>query len=143
MDKFVKRLIRKHRTNCPFTIAENLKITVLHLDLGKITKGFFHRRLRRNYIVLHQELTDMQQRFTCAHELGHFFFDRGTSYFMLEQNTLQLPGKYERRANQFAVELLMPDELIRQSGGDTMTVHEAAAEYGVPPELAFLKRKGS
>lgn len=120
MDELVNKLVRKHKTNCPFQLASNLNIKVLYADLGKCTKGFFHRRLRRNYIVIHQDLDYMQQRYTCSHELGHFFFDRGTSYFMFEQNTLQLPDKYERRANRFAVKLLcagshiLPGETIKE-----------------------------
>lgn len=119
MDKFIQRIVRKHQTNCPFSLAARLNITIMYEDLGQITKGFFHHRLRRNYIVLHYDAPYQQQRFTCAHEIGHFFFDKGTSYFMLEQNTLQLPAKFEHRANRFAVHLLSFGNQIEP--GETIT----------------------
>lgn len=131
MDKLIQKLVKKHQTNCPFRLASYLNISVIYEDLGKITRGFFHRRLRRNYIVLHEDLLYDQQRFTCAHELGHYFYDRGTSYFMIEQNTLLLPGKFERRANQFAVRLLCAGSEI--SPGESIS--DFCFKNGIPEEM--------
>ncbi|MBP1990306.1 ImmA/IrrE family metallo-endopeptidase [Paenibacillus eucommiae] len=131
MDELILNSVKKHKTNCPFKLASRLNITIMYEDLGKITKGFFHRRLRRNYIVLHYDQSYQQQRFAVGHELGHFFYDRGTSYFRIEQNSLLLPAKYERRANIFAVKLLCI--------GSEMNFGETIQSYflrnGIPEEM--------
>ncbi|MEK3669280.1 MULTISPECIES: ImmA/IrrE family metallo-endopeptidase [unclassified Paenibacillus] len=46
----------------------------------------------------------------------------------------------EREANQFTVELLMPDELLYESIHKDYTVQEAAAIYGVPSGFEHLKK---
>lgn len=131
MDKLIQRIVRKHNTNCPFTIAQQIGITVMFEDLGKNTNGFFHRRLRRNYIVLHYDLSYQQQRATCAHELGHYFYDRGASYFLMERNTLFLPDKFERRANQFSAKLLCAKSEIEPGE----TISEFCYRNGLPEYL--------
>ncbi|MDO7787902.1 ImmA/IrrE family metallo-endopeptidase [Desulforamulus aquiferis] len=131
MDILIKKLVKKYKTNCPFELAEHLNIIVKFEDLGKITKGFFHRRLRRNYIVLHCDETYLRQRFTCAHELGHYIFDRGTSYFMIQRNTLSLPGKLERRADHFAIKLLTFQKYTRSGE----SVEEFFRRLGIPTDM--------
>lgn len=131
MNRFIRRIYKKHKTNCPFTLAELLRITIWFRDLGNETRGFFQRRLRRNYIVIHQELSYEEARYTVAHELGHYFFDRGTSYFRLERNTLQVPQKYEVRANRFAVSLLTHTETIEH--GEPLCWF--LSRCGVPQEM--------
>ena len=46
--------------------------------------------------------------------------------------------KFERQANTFAVELLLPDELLREYEG--YSIYHIAASYGVPEEFVELKR---
>lgn len=106
IEKFVQKLVKTHHTSCPFELAKALNIEIWYVTLPNSTYGFIHRVLRRKYIALNSEHSEEIQRFTCAHELGHYFFDKGTGYYFIEQHTLFHPGKYERRANRFAVTLL-------------------------------------
>ncbi|MEV2909755.1 ImmA/IrrE family metallo-endopeptidase [Paenibacillus larvae] len=131
MDDIIREIISKYKTNCPFEIAEAENITIIHKDLGKNTNGFFYKVLGYYYIVLHEGLSYMFQRFTIAHELGHYFYDQGSSYFMIEQNSLQITGKYERRANVFAIKLLCSNNAILP--GETIT--EFFCRNGIPEEM--------
>lgn len=75
------------------------------------------------------------QRFVCAHELGHAVLHPGLNTPFMKANTLLSTDRIEREANTFAVELLMPDELIQEY----QTIYEAAVACGVPAEIASLK----
>ncbi|NHN33502.1 ImmA/IrrE family metallo-endopeptidase [Paenibacillus agricola] len=131
----VKNIYAKHRTNCPFRLAKLLKVSIVYLDLPEQVKGYCMRVLRRKYIILNSNLTEDEQRFICAHELGHLLLHKGFSHYFITRKTQFVLGKYELQANQFAVELLIPDEFI-QSG---VTIYEAANTCGVPQEVAHLK----
>lgn len=75
-----------------------------------------------------------RQRFTVAHELGHFVLGHGTS-------PRDYPTSFgagtsdwrEREANQFAAEILMPAETVRNvvMRGYASTVNELASMFGV------------
>lgn len=80
-----------------------------------------------------------RKRFTVAHELGHYCIDHhnGTSYqcFGRDIGAISSSARQdEREANEFAVELLMPDELfkedIRQRDIGLETVNSLATKYG-------------
>ncbi|HLD98851.1 MAG TPA: ImmA/IrrE family metallo-endopeptidase [Bdellovibrionota bacterium] len=57
-----------------------------------------------------------RRAFTCAHELGHYYFDldEGESSFTCSENDVIYPSQDPRelRANEFAAELLMPTALV-------------------------------
>lgn len=84
-----------------------------------------------------------RQRFTIAHELGHYFLHRHYGTFT-DQYLYRDDGKDEREldANRFASDLLMPADrfaqLYEQNGYDLRSVAEAfgvseeAAEYRLP-----------
>ena len=54
-----------------------------------------------------------KQRFSIAHELGHWQFDRGTT-FICTQNDMDFNNSdfSEKQANQFAADLLLPNYLF-------------------------------
>jgi Zn-dependent peptidase ImmA (M78 family) len=118
INRRVKNLIRKHKSNCPFKLADYLNIDVWFVDLGDSCRGYYLRTLRRRYIAINSSLSDEWQRFVCAHELGHDRLHSGMmGYYFIEQHTLFNPGKYERQANTFAVRLLLGmDEPFEDEG---------------------------
>ncbi|MDO7788815.1 ImmA/IrrE family metallo-endopeptidase [Desulforamulus aquiferis] len=118
MDQVINKLIRKFKTNDPFTIASGLNIEVWFEDLGVGTRGLYYKKLRRRYIVIHRDLSEDWQRFICAHELAHDRLHPGFSRFWLDQHSLFNPGKYERQANMFAVRLLLSKTKIHP--GETL-----------------------
>ncbi|HHY68203.1 MAG TPA: ImmA/IrrE family metallo-endopeptidase [Alicyclobacillus sp.] len=128
----VKRLVRRYKTNCPFTLAKSLNIELRREYLGKATRGIYYRKLRHRYIVVHEDLPDEASRLVVAHELGHDRLHKGVGYYFVEQNTLFNPGRFERQANRFAVLLLTYGDEI----GPGETAELVCVRNGVPAEMA-------
>lgn len=91
-------------------------------------------------IHINNAASQQDQRFTCAHELGHVILYPNVNTPFLRRHTLYSVDRIEREANQFAVELLMPDEFLYEFKHKDYTVQEAAALYGVPSGLEHLKK---
>lgn len=132
----VSSVCRKYNTTDPFQIAVSSGIKILYLDLGK-TYGFFHVYHRMPMIVLNQNLPEQLMRFVCSHELGHSFLHRGVNTPYLKAHTLFSIDKIEREANTFAVELLLPDDILRDNEG--INFYTLAQCAGIPEGLESLK----
>jgi Zn-dependent peptidase ImmA (M78 family) len=133
--RLVNQLVLKHRTNNPFKIAAQKNIVVLFEPLGNVM-GYFNTYKRIPLIHLNTNSEEREQRFTCSHELGHAIQHPNVNTPFLKRHTLQSIDRIEREANEFAVELLIPDELLLEG----MSIYEAASACGVPEEVAHLKR---
>jgi Zn-dependent peptidase ImmA (M78 family) len=131
MEETISKLIKRHKTNCPFTIARALGIHIQFHDLGANTRGVYYRKLRRRLIVIHNQLSSEWQRFVCAHELGHDRLHQGMSRFFLEEHSFFNPGKFERQANLFAVKLLTAFDEIQTDE----TVEHFCSRNGIPEEM--------
>ncbi|MBW4083862.1 ImmA/IrrE family metallo-endopeptidase [Paenibacillus sp. S150] len=134
MDEIINKLTKKYKTNNPFELSKALGIHIRFINLGESTKGLYYRKLRRRFIVIHNELPIEWQRFVCAHELGHDRLHKGINRFFLEENSYFSPGKLERQANLFAIKLL--------SSGSSPEQDEPLISYylriGIPPEVIFF-----
>ena len=91
----------------PEFFAKKLGLSVERKDLG-LQSGYFDADSK--VIVVNDREVDERQRFTIAHELGHFCLNHGSSF----RDTAS-PGwfrkgnpSHETEANKFAAELLMP-----------------------------------
>lgn len=61
----------------------------------------------------------VRQRFTAAHELGHYLFDRDRGPLLVDQDVYAAAGDpVEVRANAFAVHLLLPADVLRSRVAD-------------------------
>lgn len=129
-------LIRRFHTNDPYSLAAALGIRILYSELGSVW-GCCTTYKRIKFIHINQNLSDEEQRFTCAHELGHAVLHPGMSLPYLKAHTLFSPAIYERQANTFAVELLMPDDFIKEMPG--CTLDKIARSVGIPKNLEHLK----
>lgn len=71
----------------------------------------------RAIISVDQHSNEGRQRFSIAHEIGHWLNDHGRLEFRCEKRVLRTPWQKlqdpETRANLFAAELLMPEHLFR------------------------------
>jgi Zn-dependent peptidase ImmA (M78 family) len=132
INRRVNNLIKKHKTNCPFTLADYLNINVRFLDLGDECRGYYLKVLRRRFIAVNSSLPYEWQRFVCAHELAHDRLHSGSmGYYFIEQHTLFNPGKFERQANCYAVNLLIGNSSME----DGESVNELCQRHGVPEEM--------
>ena len=94
--RMAQKLISRFQSNDPFRIADSLDYIVIFVPLRGI-RGF-HQYVQRNHIIyIDNSLDEVQQRWVCAHELGHIFlhphlseeFDGCSSAQIAE--SLQLP----------------------------------------------------
>lgn len=136
--RIAEKLMRKYDTNNPFKLADELGIIVKYDDLGN-TWGYFITYKRIKIIHINKNIEEWLQRYTCAHELGHSILHKGVPTPFLKKHTLFSIEKIERQANTFAVELLMPDEIISKYDG--YTIHNIADIIGIPNGLEVLKEK--
>jgi Zn-dependent peptidase ImmA (M78 family) len=109
----------------PIEIAKANDISVERFTLEESLSGFLLNQEGSFLIGVNNEDGESRQRFTIAHELGHYFLhDRTTSYMdtktghfsVTPRNEVSSAGvdPKEIEANLFAAELLMPEESIRQ-----------------------------
>jgi Zn-dependent peptidase ImmA (M78 family) len=89
-------------------------------------------------VVNSHEQTLARQRFTAAHELAHYLFDRDRDPVHLDDDLFGGDAPTETRANAFAVHLILPAGVIREriaqrtlNPSDSGTVVALAAEYGL------------
>lgn len=140
--KKVDELTRKHKTNCPFEIAQSKGILVQYADLGE-TLGFYFQSNRMQFININHVLQQHEQKLVCAHELGHAMLHPKANTPFMKKNTFFSVDRLEVEANRFAVELLMSDEALYEYKDSSLTLQEIAALYGVPDDIAHLKKLDS
>ena len=95
-----------------------------------------------------------RQRFTIAHELGHFIHHRSLIGDGVDDNKAYRSvnqGKYfnqnitlghERQANTFAASLLMPKEIVAQCKQDRMSIREMAEYFKVSQTAMSYRLQG-
>lgn len=126
---------RLYETRNPFEVAKQRNLQIFFKPLGNIY-GFYYSLKRSHFIYINSDIDEPLQIYTCAHEVGHDILHRGLNTPFLAKHTLQSIDKIEKEANQFAVELLIPDMLLLEG----MTIYESAKMCGVPEEVAHLKQ---
>ena len=132
----VKSIIKRHSTNNPFIIANEKNIIVVFEPLGKY-RGYYNKVFRQKFIHINENLGEIQQRITCAHELGHSLLNTNINTPFMRCNTLYSLNKYERQANIFASHLLIPDDFLNENL-DT-DIFRLAKTLELPVELVKLR----
>ena len=108
---------------------DNIDGLVVELDAGAV-------------IWLNKEQAKTRQRFTLAHELGHYLLRHVDEFYVdlggeLSPNaTGEHPGynwRAERAANDFAANLLMPASMIRRAAAATTNITTLASQFKVSP----------
>ena len=137
--KKVQQLIRRHGTNDPERLARTMGINVIYIDLGGSVYGTYLKYKRVKTILIDAERTpEHLRRFVLAHELGHAVCTPDANTSWISAYTLALnTDRIEREANTFAVELLLPDDFVRENEG--CSIYQLARLRGVPEGLVELK----
>ncbi len=90
-------------------------IKICETDLGKSVSGFLEKIGNSWVIYINKYENEYRKRFTLAHELGHFISHKDNyasgaiikdQIFFRDENT----DEKEQQANNFAAELLMPED---------------------------------
>lgn len=134
-------------------VARQLGIRIEMADLGEDCSGMLVRGEGGAVIGVHYSHHPNRQRFTIAHELGHFdlhdggtYVDRGTTLRL--RSTAQNSGSVaeEREANQFAAALLMPAAWIRRELqnhnldlGDDEALRAVCERFGVSAQAMIYR----
>lgn len=125
----------------PFAIARQLGIQV-YTDRSLPPEVSGMLRKQAGYedpeILLNARDSRNRQRFTCAHELGHYTQrvksgeDEAWEYID-HRDSLSSQGlkPEEVYANQFAAELLMPRQVVEELAGDSKNAAVLALDFGV------------
>lgn len=129
-------IAERYNTNNPFDIARERNIGILYEPM-KTTYGFYVRYRRFQNIILNNALSEELQRFVCAHELAHSILHADLNVPKLTRYTLFSRDKFEVQANTFAVELLLPDEMIREY--PECSTFQLAVLVGIPVGFVSLK----
>lgn len=90
-------------------ICERLKIKVEYGIYSYSGQSYPEGRT----IHINKNEPEVRQRFTMAHEIGHVVMNHSGNPFRVKNNNTEIINQhYERMANKFAAELLMPRKLI-------------------------------
>lgn len=97
----------------PESVAEKLNIPVFEWGFPDEISGLFVSDQDKACIGVNQSHPKVRQRFTIAHELGHFVFSDGQDLFVdFTDSSMDLHSDQkraaEKKANIFAADLLMP-----------------------------------
>ena len=106
-------LIEKFQSRDPIEIAKGLGIRVLYEELGMIN-GYYNEIGDLKFIHINNRLSEEQQIFTAAHELGHSILHERTNVLFLHAFTHERTGRMEHEANVFATFLLISDEVVEE-----------------------------
>ena len=103
----VNNLKKRWGTSDPFKICKYLKIQVRYYNLGEV-KGFYKKVLRKKFIIINENLSSLDKKIICAHELGHCLLHSSRDVQnLLEYGNFEKYSIFEDEANEFAAHLLI------------------------------------
>lgn len=133
----VSQLVRKYQTRDPFEMIKGMNVILVHYPLEGV-RGFYQYFQRNNIIYLDERLTKAEQRFVLAHELGHMFLHKRANAIFMDTRTQFNTDKFEKEADTFAMELLVPDAKITEH--PDLTIGQLARMTGYSEELLRCKK---
>lgn len=136
--KTVEHLSKKFYTYNPHTIAKGLNINIIHADLGGRKYGYYMKYKRSKIILIDSNKCGNMENFIFAHELGHAVCTPDENTAWLKNHTFGNLSRAERMANEFAVELLLPDDYLIENSD--YAIQTLANKLHIPIGLLYLKR---
>lgn len=119
-------------------VARELGVAVFARPFPNALSALILRHGKNAFIGVNSHQAPVRQRFSVAHELGHFVLHHADHHFIDYAGGLEgeVPGydwEHERAANQFAAELLMPEAMVRKDARTT-SLARLARRYDVSQE---------
>lgn len=132
----------------PIAIANSMGIEVYADALDERVSGALVKRVAQPpRILIRSDDSPKRQRFTCAHELGHYV-QRGSvdvgddyEYVDLRAEVDGAPSIDETFANQFAAELLMPRREVKILWSLSQDVTELAQTFNMSQPAMAIRLK--
>ncbi len=131
----------------PVVIARELGIDVFEAEMHPSISGAIRKMPNVDpAIILNRDDSDNRQRFTCAHEMGHYVLnsDRPEMFEYVDyRDEESSTGTHdeERFANQFAAALLMPADQVRKRYSAEASTVELAFHFRVSQEAMVNRLK--
>jgi Zn-dependent peptidase ImmA (M78 family) len=129
----------------PFIIAARLGVKAYSANLDPNVSGMLVKKRGEDpEIYVHASDSPNRQRFTCAHELGHYVKRSATGdpewEYVEHRDLLTSQGSdpEEIYANRFAASLLMPSEKVKEMR-QTLNTAALAYEFGVSAEAMHYR----
>lgn len=150
-DKDQYNIYKKHYSQgFPFDViafAKELGINVTQSNFASNDKvsGLIKKFSEDNIVIsVKANDVDTRQRFTIAHELGHFFLHQ----HLLEEGFMDGAGllrdgsnnKIEKEANSFAANLLMPEAIFKEMWSSKKLSSKQIADFFYVSESAVIIR---
>ena len=125
-------ILSKYLSSYPVDIesmANDFKIEVKVLDIGANLRGSIQKKEDGNYIIeLNSQDTELERRFTLAHEIAHYIYHREkigntklTDNRMYRSFNSNITDRDEHEANEVAMLLLLPPDLVEDFLNDHAT----------------------
>jgi hypothetical protein len=113
-------------------VARDLGVAVFARPFPDALSALILRHGKNAFIGVNSHQAAVRQRFSVAHELGHFVLHHRDHHFIDYGFPAEgeVPGynwEHERGANQFAAELLMPEDLLKRDARTTSLAGSRAA----------------
>lgn len=120
------RLLRRYDIDAPpipvEELATNMGVTVKILPYEGELSGMIYRKDEKVFIGVNSLHHPNRQRFTIAHEIGHFLLHEGKEFHvdksfrinLRDNNSSLAVDSEEIEANRFAAELLMPFNMLQK-----------------------------
>ncbi|MCI5996140.1 MAG: ImmA/IrrE family metallo-endopeptidase [Blautia sp.] len=136
--KIVSKYRRKYQTSDPFEIAEALGIQIQVGNLGT-REGCYMYLKRHKCIFLNESLDEHERLFVMAHELGHAILHPRENCYYIRNKTGLLISKTEMEANKFAIELLLPDDVLIEYINSGYTTEQVSRITGYHRKMIELR----
>lgn len=128
-----------YETTDPFELCDCLDIKIIETNLSDNILGFFQRVEEKYEIIyLNNNISNQKMKeYVCFHELGHVIVHPELSICFLE-STFYIPNKYEKEADMFAAEFMIPKNLEYWEV-EGKTFEQIGVYLEVPEKLVRLK----
>lgn len=146
----VQSILNQYWDRClpidPIYIAQRLGVEVKSESFDVNISGQFQHEEGQPVIRYNDKEPLVRQRFTIAHELGHFALNHPGGFrdnFRIYLDESVRKDIFERQANQFASELLMPEGAVMWvvKSSKSNNVYDYARRFNVSPMAMHFRVK--
>lgn len=134
----VNKLVRFYKTRNPFEMVKGMNVILVYYPLEGV-RGFYQYFQRNNIIYIDERLPEREKLIVLSHELGHMFLHKKSNAIFMDTRTQFNTTTYENEANKFAVELLLPDDMLLEYIESGYTVEQISRITGYNKKLIELR----